>query len=238
MPKVIAARSITKLPMSDCERRTNARPDRMERSTGSRCSTVAGGCGDMACAAAHMPRHVTASTRRPTASPNPAISRPPAAGPTTIVTCARPKLIDSAPRSSRGGTGRGTIAPRVTRSTVEAPAVAAASRNSSQTGGSPWTAAAVSPAARAPGRSGSSSSSRRRSKRSAIAPASSDAAPPGPAPPGPPGRSWNADPVSSYTWNGSATSAAWLPSPVTSCAEHEQAEVAGLPQRADVRRDG
>src|SRR4051812_48218259 len=127
IPNVIAQRSITKLPTSACERRTNDSPVRIERSTGSCSATPNGGWGDIAHAARAIPPHVAASMAYTQSTPSAAISRPPSAGPTTIVSWYSPKVSDSAERSRSGATVFGTIAARVTRSTDDAPASAPAS---------------------------------------------------------------------------------------------------------------
>jgi hypothetical protein len=85
IPNVIAARSIAKLPTSAWERRTNARPVRIDASTGSCSTTPAGGCGDIAHAAPTIPRQLPASMAYTPPTPRAAISTPPTAGPTTIV---------------------------------------------------------------------------------------------------------------------------------------------------------
>ena len=64
-------------------------------------------------------------------TPEAAISRPPTAGPTTIVTCISPKFSASAERSRGGSTRFGTIAERVTFWIAPKPAVSPPSRYSS-----------------------------------------------------------------------------------------------------------
>ena len=172
IPKIIALRSITKLPRIARRCRANRSPSAIAASPG-RAASSSGGSGRMATRAVSEAANVATSTAYAPATPTVAISSPPTAGPTIEAVWKLSWLSAMAAGRRSAGTSRAIDDERVGWSTAPRPAARNATANRAGSGGFPLSASTVSVRLQTASPDWVSISSRRRSTASASDPAPS-----------------------------------------------------------------
>ncbi len=128
IPKIIALRSMTKVPRIARRERAKRRPSRMASSPG-RTTTPMGGSGWMARSATNDAMNDVRSTMYAPAMPIVAMRSPPMAGPTIEASWKLSWLSAMADGSRSGGTRRGMAEERAGWSTADSPAATNATTN-------------------------------------------------------------------------------------------------------------